>query len=84
MHTAVDRAFPPWQAVARCQQDKAEEGDDFTTMYSVDAISITGMKRAIISKTAALWKFVSVGYGVGGGLPAVQPATAAFRHHFRR
>ncbi|WP_285537891.1 hypothetical protein [Brucella sp. NBRC 12950] len=48
-------------------------------MRSPDAISITGMKLAIISKAASLWKFVFVGYGVGSGLRAVQLAAAALR-----
>lgn len=32
--------------------DYAGEGDEFTTVHSTHAISITGMKLAIISKAA--------------------------------
>lgn len=79
MHTAVDWAFPPGHPVARCQQDYAGEGDEFTTMHSAHTTSITGMKLAIISKAAAIWNFSVVGFGVGSRLRAVQLAAAALR-----
>ncbi|MFS2327624.1 hypothetical protein U2P60_19800 [Brucella sp. H1_1004] len=46
-------------------------------MYSTHAISISGMKLAIISKVAAHWNFAFVGYGVASRLPAIHLATAA-------
>ncbi|WP_408914230.1 hypothetical protein [Brucella pseudogrignonensis] len=79
MQTAVDRGFstPPGSRALSARQGGGS--DEFTMMRSADAISITGMKLAIISKAAALWKFVFVGYGVGSGLRAVQLADAALR-----